>query len=150
MMGPRVVDQSALFHEFSLDAPERASRDDTIRLWHEISTTEAPEWTARYHASDPAEKAFGGELVVSFVDGAQLSRAIAVANAHPLGTRPFARPDYVGKFHTLASVAVSDAERSRFLESAENIANLPTGQLARLNVEATETALADNPKPGIL
>ncbi len=49
-------------HEKSYAPPERANRPpDTIALWKKISTVEDPEWTRRYHSTDPNEKAFGGE-----------------------------------------------------------------------------------------
>lgn len=141
--------QDGRWHHVDSYLPERAGRADTVRLWQKISTEEAPEWTARYHASDPAEKAFGGELVVTFADGAQLAEEIAVANAHPLGARPFARPQYVDKFQTIAGDAVGEAERRRFLEAAEGLADIAAGDLARLNVEATATELTSNPSKGI-
>ena len=42
-------------HERSY-APERAGREQTIALWHKISTVEDPEWTRRYHSHDPQRK----------------------------------------------------------------------------------------------
>lgn len=41
---------------------------------------------------------------------------IAVADAHPLGARPFARADYVGKFRILAEGVLAPAEIERFLD----------------------------------
>lgn len=141
--------QDGCWHHVDSYLPNRAKRDDTVRLWKKISTEEAPEWTARYHSTDPAEKAFGGELVVSFKDGSELRESIAVANAHPLGARPFARPQYIGKFNRLASDAVSDTERSRFVTAVEGLRGISAGDLSTLNVEATEIALAVNEQKGI-
>lgn len=141
--------QDGCWHHIDSYLPERAKRKDTVRLWRKISTQETAEWTVRYHASDPREKAFGGELIVTFRDGSRLSDAIAVATAHPLGTRPFARPQYIGKFDTLAGEAVSKAERARFVDAAENLPRIPAGGLSALNVAATEIELADNPNRGI-
>ena len=57
--------QDRRWHHVDSYTATRANRPDTVRLWRKIRTEEAPEWTARYHSSDPAEKAFGGELVVT-------------------------------------------------------------------------------------
>jgi 2-methylcitrate dehydratase len=52
---------------------------------------ESAAWSRRYHAIDPGEKALGGRLVISFDDGTRLEDEIVLADAHPLGSRPFAR-----------------------------------------------------------
>src|SRR3954452_21523039 len=59
-------------HEKSY-APERAGRAETIELWRKISTVEDPEWTRRYHSHDPAQKAFGGRVVVTLKGGSTIS-----------------------------------------------------------------------------
>lgn len=87
-------------HERSY-APERAARPDTVALWNKVVTEEDPEWTRRYHSNDPQEKAFGGSVAITLTDGSTIVDEIAVADAHPLGARPFARADYVGKFRIL-------------------------------------------------
>ena len=50
-----------------------------------------PEWERRYLSTDPAEQAFGGRVEVVMQDGSRIVDEIAVANAHPLGARPFGR-----------------------------------------------------------
>ena len=120
-------------HERSY-APERANRPSTIELWNKISTVEDPEWTRRYHSEDPNEKAFGARAVVTMNDGTVIERELAVADAHPLGARPFRREDYIAKFRTLAEGIVSDAEQERFLGVAENTADLGASELHQLNV----------------
>jgi 2-methylcitrate dehydratase len=117
-------------------APGRAARPDTVELWRSITTEEDPEWTRRYHSLDLAEKAFGGEAVITLADGTVLREQIAVADAHPLGARPFARPQYVEKFRGLADGILEEREIARFLDAAENLADLPAGELGRLNVLA--------------
>src|SRR4051812_19132171 len=94
--------QDGAWHHVTSYAPERAARPDTVALWRSITTAEDPEWTRRYHATDPAEKAFGGRIEIELTDGSRVVEEIAVADAHPLGARPFARADYVRKFRTLA------------------------------------------------
>ncbi|RYE52853.1 MAG: MmgE/PrpD family protein, partial [Hyphomicrobiales bacterium] len=122
-------------HEKSY-APERANRPETVKLWHKISTLEDPEWTRRYHARDPNEKAFGGKVVVTLEDGSVITDELAIADAHPFGARPFARPDYVRKFRTLAEGVVSAAEQDRFLATVERLTELSPAELSGLNFVA--------------
>ncbi|GAB3049398.1 MmgE/PrpD family protein [Sediminivirga luteola] len=119
-------------HERSY-APERAARPDTVELWHKIVTTEDPEWTRRYHSTDPDEIAFGGRVVVEFKDGSVLEDEIAVADAHPLGAKPFAREDYIRKFRTLAEGIVAPAEQDRFLELVQRLPELSGTEVRQLS-----------------
>jgi 2-methylcitrate dehydratase len=105
-----------------------------VELWNKIKTVESPEWTARYHATDPNQKSFGGRLEITFADGRKLTEEIAVADAHPLGTRPFARTDYIRKFRTLTEGLISPEESGRFLTAAQRLPELKPAQLADLNV----------------
>lgn len=132
-------------HERSY-APERANRPETIELWHKISTVEDPEWTRRYHSSDPNEKAFGARAVITFKDGTVVEDELAVADAHPLGARPFAREQYIEKFRTLCEGVVSQEEQDRFLAAVENLENLT--DLAELNIELDADVLAQAPTVG--
>ncbi|MGE4328522.1 MAG: MmgE/PrpD family protein, partial [Pseudodonghicola sp.] len=79
------------WHHVASYAPERARRPSTVALWHKISTAEDPEWTRRYHARDPKEKAFGGRVTVTLDDGSKIVDELALADAHPDGARPFVR-----------------------------------------------------------
>ena len=90
------------WHHQKSYAPERAARPETVALWRKISTLDDPAWTRRYHSHDPKQKAFGGHVVVTLKGGSVISDEIAVADAHPLGARPFARAQYVAKFRSLA------------------------------------------------
>ncbi|AJE32348.1 2-methylcitrate dehydratase [Corynebacterium humireducens NBRC 106098 = DSM 45392] len=132
-------------HERSY-APERANRPETIELWHKISTVEDPEWTRRYHSSDPNEKAFGARAVITFKDGSVVEDELAVADAHPLGARPFAREQYIEKFRTLCEGVVSREEQDRFLAAVQDLENLT--DLAELNIELDEDVLAQAPTVG--
>ncbi len=87
--------QDGRWHHVDSYAPRRAGRADTVRLWHKIETAEDPAWTRRYHSTDPAEKAFGARVEIIMRDGSRIVDEMAVANAHPLGAKPFARDDYV-------------------------------------------------------
>uniref|UniRef100_A0A9E8A1Z4 MmgE/PrpD family protein n=1 Tax=Bosea sp. NBC_00436 TaxID=2969620 RepID=A0A9E8A1Z4_9HYPH len=119
-------------HERSY-APERANRPETVALWHKISTVEDPELTRRYHSHDPKEKAFGGRVVVTLQDGSTFTDELAIADAHPLGARPFARAQYIEKFRTLAEGIVSAAEQERFLGAVARLERLKADDLASLN-----------------
>jgi 2-methylcitrate dehydratase len=126
-------------------SPDRAHRPETVALWRKVTTVEDPEWTRRYHSTDPADQAFGGRMEATLVDGTRIVEEIAVADAHPLGARPFARADYVGKFRALAEGVVTDAEVERFLGLAERLPELTADEVRELNVVAAG-ALPVSPK----
>ncbi len=118
-------------------APERAGRADTVALWNKVTTAEDAEWTRRYHSEDPDEKAFGGRVEIELADGGRIVEEIAVADAHPLGARPFVRSDYVKKFRTLAADVLAEAEIERFLDLAERLPELTAAEVAELDVVAS-------------
>ena len=130
-------------HERSY-APERAHRPGTVELWRKISTVEDPEWTRRYHSTDPAEKAFGARAVVTLAGGTVIEDELALADAHPGGNRPFARGQYIAKFRTLAEGVVDDTEQDRFLEAAQALPELD--DLGELNIELSAEKLAEAPE----
>ena len=115
-------------------APERVQRADTVRLWHKIRTVEVPEWTARYHAKDHNQLAFGGRIVITMIGGRVIEGTMAVANAHPLGATPWTRPNYIKKFRAMTEGLIDDAEADRFLAACEALPRLPAGSLDQLNV----------------
>jgi 2-methylcitrate dehydratase len=120
-------------HELSY-APERAHRPDTVELWHKISTVEDPEWTRRYHSTDPAETAFGARAEIRLKSGEVIYDELAVADAHPLGARPYTREQYVHKFTELADGVVESVEQQRFLSAVDSLGELGDGALDALNV----------------
>ncbi|EEW59066.1 2-methylcitrate dehydratase 2 [Ruegeria sp. TrichCH4B] len=132
-------------HEASY-APARAQRPETKTLWHKITTKEDPEWTRRYHARDPKEKAFGGKVTITMQDGSTVVDELALADAHPDGARPFKREHYVKKFLTLSEGVLSvDAQKS-FLSAAEGLADLKAGALDALNF-TVDAACLGAPRP---
>ncbi len=135
--------QDGTWHHVRSYLPERASRPDTVRLWRKIRTVEDPQWTERYHSSDPARKAFGGRIVIRMKDGSTIEDELAVANAHTLGATPWKRADYVRKFLTLTEGIVPQREAERFLRVVERLEMLRTGELAELNVVLPEETLAE-------
>jgi 2-methylcitrate dehydratase len=128
--------QDGYWHHVKSYAPERAKRDDTVKLWHKISTLEDPVWTKRYHETDPSKKAFGAKVVITMKDGSMLEDEMAMANAHPLGARPFKRDNYINKFKTLTEGIVSEKEVKRFLETVQNLPKLSGRELYNLSVVA--------------
>ena len=141
--------QDGSWHHVDSYAPRRANRADTVRLWHKVETIEDPEWTRRYLTTDPNELSFGGRVEIVMRDGSRLIDEMAVANAHPLGAKPFGRDDYIKKFLTLTGGIVSTREANRFLEAAQGVASLPAGELHQLNVALPAGTLTDS-KPGII
>ena len=137
------------WHHVRSYAPERAQRPETVALWHKVSTVEDPEWTRRYHSTDPAEKAFGGRVVVTLQDGTVIEDALAIADAHPLGARPFVRPDYIAKFRTLAEGIVPETEQDRFLGAVERLPRLSADGLAGLTVSDAPEKLQGAASHGI-
>jgi 2-methylcitrate dehydratase len=123
------------WHHVDSYTPERAKRPETVALWRKIQTVEDPDWTARYHATDPARKAFGGRVVIEFKNGEKLADELAVANAHSFGERPFARADYKQKFATLTGRIVEPAERERFFGLCERLTELSPAEIGSLNVQ---------------
>ena len=139
--------QDGAWHHVDSYAPERAAREDTVALWHKVTTEEDPEWTRRYHSLDLTEKAFGGAVVITLSDGTVIEDEIAVADAHPQGARPFAREQYIGKFRSLAEGLVEPAEIDRFLEAAANLSALPAGELGQLNIQAAPGVIEASAAP---
>ncbi len=137
--------QDGSWHHERSYAPERAHRPDTIELWRKISTVEDPEWTRRYHSTDPAEKAFGARAVVTLKNGETIVDELAVADAHPLGARPFGREQYVAKFAELADGVVEPEEQQRFLSTVAGISDIKPGGLNALNLRVDERVLEKAP-----
>ncbi|KWX24333.1 2-methylcitrate dehydratase [Mycolicibacterium wolinskyi] len=137
--------QDGTWHHERSYAPERAHRPDTVELWKKISTVEDAEWTRRYHAADPAEKAFGAKAVVTLKNGDTIVDELAVADAHPLGARPFERPQYIAKFTELADGMVETAEQQRFLAAVDGLAAIKPGGLDALNVRVDQRVLDKAP-----
>jgi 2-methylcitrate dehydratase len=138
--------QDGEWHHERSYAPERAGRLDTVALWNRVVTEEDPEWTRRYHSTDPAEKAFGGSVAITLTDGTTIVDEIAVADAHPLGARPFAREHYIGKFRALAEGILEPAEIERFLALVQRLPELGAEELGGLTVTAKTGLLAAGPK----
>ncbi|HTT59682.1 MAG TPA: MmgE/PrpD family protein [Acidimicrobiales bacterium] len=134
-------------HERSY-SPERAHRPSTIELWRKITTAEDPEWTRRYHSRDPKEQAFGARVSVTLADGSVIVDEIAVADAHPLGERPFSRADYIAKFKTLSESVITASEQDRFIDLVARLGTLRPDEVDRLVVGLPEGSLDDRSVQG--
>ena len=136
------LEDGAWHHERSY-APERANRPSTIALWHKVRTEEDPEWTRRYHSTDPTDKAFGARVEIVMSDGTTLVDEMAVADAHPLGARPFTRADYIAKFYALSDGVLAEEEKERFLGLATRVGDLTPEEVGALTIEAPQVVAGD-------
>ena len=140
--------QDGAWHHVDSYAPKRAARRDTVELWHKIETREDPEWTRRYRATNPDELAFGARIDIIMKDGRTITDEMAVANAHPLGAKPFGRDNYIHKFQVMTGGLITPKESQRFLDAVQDLAALPAGELHQLNVAMPAGTLHES-KPGI-
>jgi 2-methylcitrate dehydratase len=139
--------QDGAWHHVRSYEPQRASRPDTVALWQKVTTEEDARWTDRYHSIDPATKAFGARVEIRLTDGSRVVEEIALADAHPLGARPFAREQYVTKLRTLAHDVLPDEEVERFLSLAQRLPELTPDELGGLTVVAPPGLLASVTTP---
>ena len=124
--------------------PERAARLETHRLWSAITTEEDPHWTERYHAANPADRAFGGRVEITMKDGSVVEAEKAVADAHPNGAAPWGADDYRSKFTRLAASHLATEAIDRLWQATQDLSVLDAGQLAALN--PLLPALASEPR----
>lgn len=130
--------QDGTWHHIDSYTPERAARPDTVSLWQKVRTREEARWTELYHHPDPAKRAFGGRVIVTFADGTSIADEIGVADAHPSGARPFKRDDYIAKFRSLTGKIAAPSEVERFLAAALALPNLSSGALTELTLEVAD------------
>jgi 2-methylcitrate dehydratase len=139
---------TGFWHHVKSYAPELVRDPALVALWHKLQTEEDPEWTRRYHASDPREKAFGGRVTITFEDGRSLMDEIAVADAHTLGARPLARAGYLRKFQALTEEVAGPGQTGPFLELVQRLPTLQPKDLGALNpvvpAEKLTCAVRDN------
>ncbi|MFB9377692.1 MmgE/PrpD family protein [Kineococcus gynurae] len=139
--------QDGTWHHVNSYAPDRAARPDTVALWRTVSTAEDEGWTRRYHDPDPTARAFGGRVEIELTDGGRVVAEIAVADAHPQGARPFARPDYDRKLAVLAEDVLAAEEVARFTDLAHRLPDLDADAVRRLQIVAPEALLASVAAP---
>ena len=141
--------EDGTWHHVKSYTKARATRKSTIRIWKLIKTHEDKKWTKRYHDPNPKKKAFGAKVVITLKNGTKITEEQGVADAHPYGTRPFKRRNYINKFLTLTENILSKKETERFLRTVQNLRKLKSGQLNKLNIEVKKSKLKRNIKRGI-
>ena len=82
-------------------------------------------------------------------NGNKISEYLERADAHPYGSRPFKRNDYIEKFKTLTNNIISHKESMRFINIVQNLKKLKKGQLTKLNIAVDKKYLKKNNKFGI-
>ena len=141
--------EDADWHHVKSYTRERANRKSTIKIWRSIKTHEDKKWTKKYHDPNPKNKSFGARIVVTMKNGNKISEYLERADAHPYGSRPFKRNDYIEKFKTLTNNIISHKESIRFINIVQNLKKLKKGQLIKLNIAVDKKYLKKNNKLGI-
>jgi len=141
--------EDADWHHVKSYTRSRANKKSTIKIWHSIKTHEDKKWTKKYHDPNPKNKSFGARVVVTMKNGKKISEQLERADAHPYGSRPFQRKDYIKKFKTLTDNIISRKESLRFIKTVQNLKKIKKGQLTKLNLEVSKKYLKKNSKIGI-
>ena len=127
----------------------RANKKSTIKIWRSIKTYEDKKWTKKYHDPDPKKKSFGAKVVVTLNNGKKIIEEQDRADAHPYGSRPFKRQNYINKFLTLTDGILDKKESDRFIKTVQKLKTLKPGQLDQLNIEVKKSKIKRNLKKGI-
>ena len=141
--------EDADWHHVKSYTKKRANKKSTIKIWQSIKTHEDKKWTKKYHDPNPKNKSFGAKVIVTLNNGRKIVEQLDRADAHPYGSRPFQRANYIKKFLTLTHKIISRKESNRFLNIVQNLTRLKPGQLNKLNIEINKSKLIKNNKKGI-
>ena len=141
--------EDAKWHHVKSYTKSRANKKSTIKIWKSIKTYEDKKWTKKYHDPNPKKKSFGAKVVVTMNNGNKISEQLDKADAHPYGSRPFKRKDYINKFKILTDNIISKKESFRFIRDVENLKKLKNGQLKKLNIDVNNKYLKKNNRKGI-
>ena len=136
-------------HHIKSYTKNRAKRKSTIKIWRSIKTHEDKKWTKKYHDPNPKKKSFGARVVITLKNRRKITEQQDRADAHPYGSRPFKRQNYINKFLTLTENILDKKESNRFLKTVQNLKKLKPGQLNMLNIEVKKSKLKRNLKKGI-
>ena len=134
------------WHNVKSYTKKRSNRKNTIKIWKSIKTHEDKKWTKKYHNPNPKNKSFGAKVVVTMSNGKKILEQLDKADAHPYGLRPFKRQNYIKKFLTLTNDIINKRESSRFLKVVQNLKNLKSGELNKLNIEVKRSQIKKNLK----
>ena len=141
--------EDADWHHVKSYTKQRANRKSTIKIWKSIVTHEDKKWTKKYHDPNPKNKSFGAKVVVTLSNGKKIVEQLDRADAHPYGARPFKRQNYIQKFLTLTDGILDKKESLRFLKTVQNLKNLKSGELNKLNIQVKRSKIKKNTKKGI-
>ncbi len=141
--------EDASWHHVKSYNKTRSNRKSTIKIWNSIKTHEDKKWTKKYHDPNPKNKSFGAKVVVTMNNGKKFIEQLDKADAHPYGSRPFKRENYINKFNVLTNNIITNKERNRFLKSVQNLKKIKSGHLNNLNLEVRPKQLKKNSKKGI-
>ena len=141
--------EDADWHHVKSYTKSRAKRKSTIKIWRSIKTHEDKKWTKKYHDPNPKKKSFGAKVIITLKNGKKLIEQLDKADAHPYGSRPFIRSNYINKFLVLTKNIISKKESNRFLKTVQNLKKLKSGQIQKLNIEVKKSKLKRNLKIGI-
>ena len=141
--------EDASWHHVRSYSKSRANKRSTIKIWRSIKTHEDKKWTKKYHDPNPKNKSFGAKVIITMKNGKKVVEELERADAHPYGSRPFKRKDYINKFLTLTKSILEKKEIDRFLKTVQNLKRLKSGQLDKLNLEVKKNKLKRNLKKGI-
>jgi 2-methylcitrate dehydratase len=141
--------EDADWHHVKSYTKARANRKSTIKIWRSIRTHEDKKWTRKYHDPNPKKKSFGAKVVITLKNGKKISEHQERADAHPYGSRPFKRENYINKFLTLTENILDKKESDRFLKTVQDLKKLKPGQLDRLNIDVRKSRLKRNLRKGI-
>ena len=137
------------WHHVKSYTKARANKKSTIKIWHSIKTHENKKWTKKYHDPNPKNKSFGARVTVTLKNGKKITEELDKADAHPYGSRPFKRKDYIKKFLTLTKNIISKKESNRFLKVVQNLKRLKSGKINKLNIEIKKINLKRNLRKAI-
>ena len=141
--------EDANWHHVRSYTKKRSNKKSTIKIWKSIKTHEDKKWTKKYHDPNPKKKSFGAKVVVTLSKGKKIIEQLDRADAHPYGSRPFKRQNYIQKFLTLTNNILDKKESSRFLKTVQNLKNLKSGELYKLNIKVKKNQIRKNLKKGI-
>ena len=88
-------------------------------------------------------------MIITLKNGKKIIEQQDRADAHPYGSRPFRRQNYINKFLTLTDNILDKKESDRFLKTVQNLKKLRSGQLDKLNIEVKKSRLKRNFRKGI-
>ena len=137
------------WHHVNSYTKKRAKKKSTLKIWRSIKTHEDKKWTKKYHDPNPKKKSFGAKVIITLKNGKKITEQQERADAHPYGSRPFKRKNYINKFLTLTEGILDKKESSRFLKVVQNLKKLKSGHLDKLNLEVKKSKLKRNFKKGI-